>query len=200
MEHHNNKDEGEMMRGRKFFGGGVLLAAALLLVAIPASASASSELAFTQEGNVAPKGETTRIIMSIEQECNSETKGTLGENPAKKVVLTGTSLGSVECETGRSQTGHVEEEAWASNLKLKVKAKIDITYPGPCVYEYTKFTPKNFEVPGFGALAVGETQGKLIGGKKATKKEPAGCATKVARQFFTYVKNAEEEEFQLELT
>jgi hypothetical protein len=202
MEHHNNKDEGEIMRGRKFFSGGVLLAAALLLVAIPASASAKTELQFTEGGSPAPQGAAASLFLSIGQECVSSTAGKLGVNPEKKVVVTGSTSTSANCthETAESQSGNVEEEVWASNEKVKVKADVKITYPGPCVYEYTKFKPEPLEIPRYGAIAIGETQGKLIEGKKAKKPGEAGaCEKKVTKGFYVYTEDAEEELFQLEL-
>jgi hypothetical protein len=190
--------KGEMMRTRKSIGGAVLVVVAMLLVAIPASASAKTVLEFTEEGNAAPKGAPAFAVLSVGQECNSTSTGTLGEDPAKKVVSTYTALAEApECEVGRSQTGHVEEEAWEANLKLKVKAHVEISYPGTCVYLYTKFTPEPFEVPGFGALAIGTTTGKL--NKEASNKTKGACEKKKTEQFFTYVKDAEGPLFGLEL-
>jgi hypothetical protein len=169
------------MRRIKMYGGGVLLVGALLLAAIPASASAKTELQFEVGGSPLTKGAEVYSYLDLNVGaggCDWFEKSTLGENPDKKVTITGTGVNDPE-GTGcthetEHQSGDVESETW-SNGKLKVIAKVEIIDPGPCAYVYTKFspTPAEVEVPGI-AYVEGKSTGKL--NKETSSKVKNACA------------------------
>lgn len=197
------------MRGHKLFGSGVLLlGVALLLAAIPASASATkAELQFELGGNPLAKGAEVYSYLDLNVGtggCDWFEKSTLGTNPDATVVVTGTGVNdktSTGCtHTTETQSGDVESEKWSSNGKLKVKAKLEITYPGPCSYVYTKFspTPAKVEVPGL-AYAEGKSVGKL---NKATssKAKPSPCAKTKELPFELAVTTEALEVFEIKLT
>jgi len=184
------------MKGHKPFGSGVLVAVALLLVAIPASASAKTSLQFTEAGKPAPTGAKATVQLLVDN-CLAENSGTLGENPATKVVVktpTPTFSGCLEEEWVGS--GSVEEMTWESSGKLKIKAHITIEQPGPCVYEFTKFNNDGFAPPG-STYSQGETTGKL--NKTASSRTKGLCAKKLTSEFLTAAKDEAEEFFGDEL-
>ncbi len=192
------------MKRHKSFGSGVLIVVALLLAAIPASASAKSSLEFTEAGNTrqAPTGASAILVLNLGAGkaggCSAYELGELGTDPEKKIVVKGSGVNLLEnCEEGTSQSGHIEEETW-SDGKLKVKGKVEITHPGPCVYEYTKFKlPAPFAVPGEAAVQ-GVAKGKLV--KEASSKVKGVCEKKLETEFQLGAADEEFEAFGTRLT
>jgi len=186
------------MKGRKSIGAAVLAVAALLLIAIPASASASSLLQLTEEGSPAPSGAAAVGVLVIIEDgkaCTDKTEGALGTNPSKKVTVSFSTNKSRSCSTEWSETGMLEEETWESNGKVKIKASVEMSQPGPCVYVFSKFKPSETE-PGETA-AGGETSGKL---NKALSSPVKGvCEKKLTRRFIVSAEDEEEEWFGEEL-
>lgn len=189
------------MRRFKMYGGGALLLVALLLVAVPASASAKTLLQFNEEEVPAASGAVAFTTFNIGQECAAKAEGVVVKNPEKKIVVTAPALGSEGYErctkAGVSESGHVEESTWESSGKLKMKAAIQISYPGPCVYEFTKYTVPTITLPGY-TFVKGETTGKL--NKEKSSKTKGACEKKLTKQFSLNVQDIEEESFEAELT
>ena len=187
------------MRGFKIARVGVPLIAVLLLAAIPAGASAKPQLLqLTEEGQPAKAGAVSVGVLVLGESgkfCTDKTEGTLGENPAKKVLATYTANKSRSCATEWSETGMLESETWESNGKLKITASVEIAQPGPCVYKYTKFKATEFE-PNETA-AGGETSGKL--NKTLSNPTKGACVKKLTKHFLVSAEDEEEEWFGTEL-
>ncbi len=182
------------MRGPRFTAAVLLLVGVLSFAAIPAGASAKGKpaLQFTEaEAAVAPEGALVYVLLNFGHECLTESTGKLGTNPDKKLTVTASALRSTECEPGVSQSGYVQEEAWKANantVTLKVKAKLETAYPGPCAYTFTKLTSEPTELPAL-ATVTGETTGRL---NKRTSSKRANCAKTLTRQFGIFDLDAEE--------
>jgi hypothetical protein len=198
--------KGEMMKGNKLFGCGFLLVVALLLGAIPASASAKALVQFEEEEAPAKLNALAYTVFEIDQPmgCRARAEGNVGTDPASKVAVTATKLGSEgyeKCRTGSGATesGYIEETQWESSGQVKVKGTISLTLPakasGVCVFVFKKFPEEaKLTFPGFTGFK-GKTTGKL--NKAASNKEKGECEKKLTTNFIINVEDEEEEAFEM---
>ena len=191
---------------------GLCLVAVFALAAVTASGASAATpkplLQFENEGSPVPSGAPANLFLTIGGNspggCIIVAQGTLGTNPAKSVVdKTSGPVFFESCDPNVSFSGGPEEITWGTNGKLKVKAKVELTYsgtPGPCVYAFTKFKPPAFAIPGESQFE-GTSKGKLNKALsfKPAKKE-AGCEKTLELPYSGGAVNEEFGTFAISLT
>lgn len=181
------------MRRFKLYVSGVLAVAALMIIALPAAgASAAKLLKLSTEEVMAPNGSPALGELAVAG-CIVISEGTLSGNDGKKVLVSAASNMIAECEEGESVSGVITTVQMGPTGKTTMKGKINVTKPGPCTYQYTKWKGQ-FGVPGFSAIE-GSSLGKL--NKKASLKE--GCAATDEESFAGAAANAELSPFEASL-
>jgi hypothetical protein len=160
------------------------LVAVLVFVVLPTAALAAGKvLILTNEGKEVPNGASADVGLFMGG-CVGFSEGIVAANHAAKDKVTATKNGLVECsEAGESESGVISEAQLATSGKISLIGKISITKPGPCIYEFSKFTGK-FTVPGT-VLFEGSTSGKL--NKTGSAKT---CAKKVTETYEADVTNS----------
>jgi hypothetical protein len=165
------------MKGMKGLGAALLTALALTVAVLPASSAFAAAKTLTLTSSEAPvangsPGDTGLLIA----ECVLFAEGTVSGNGTSKVKLTGSKAASAECPEGESISGTVTEAQLSSKGTISLKAAIDLTLAGPCIYAF-KSIKSTFSVPGsvnFEGTAVG----------KLSKKGSAPTCTKTTSQFY----------------
>jgi hypothetical protein len=182
------------MRRFKLYASGVLAVAALLIVALPASgASAAKLLKLSSDGVEASNGSPALGELAVAG-CIVVSEGTLSGNDGKKVLVTAASNEFSGCEEeSESVSGVITTVQMGPTGKTTMKGKINVTKPGPCTYQYTKWKGQ-FNVPGYSSIE-GKSLGKL--NKKASLK--TGCAATDEESFAGAAANSELSPFEASL-
>ncbi len=167
--------EKSMMGRFKVAGTGVVAVFSLMIAILPASsAMAASHLELTEGGPPVAVGSPGDTGVSVAN-CSIFTEGTVAINGAAKDVLKATKNARAECsEESTGESGTVTETQITSKGGLTLKAKLEVTEAGPCVYAFSKFKT-TFAVPG-PVVAEGTTVGKL--NKKLSSKTCEKTQTK----------------------
>jgi hypothetical protein len=157
------------MRRFKSIGFGVLAVLVLTAFAV-SSASAATDLDLKLGGEVAKVGAPAFAAAGLD-ECVTFTEGKLTANGKTTDKATFTTDADTECPEGQSLSGTVKSATLTTKGAAKFTAKLDLTIPGPCVYEFKtlswKFTPNG-----------GDTLGEFeeVTGKLSKKGSAKGCA------------------------
>jgi hypothetical protein len=159
---------------RKFTAMSVSTLVVLALAGSSASvAAASSGLVLTESGTPAANGAVMRSLLGIGGCRQASESGTLAKNgkATDKATFTGELTHDGNCGT-ESLTGIVSAGSFSASGVASLKADLNYTETGECVYTVKKLTV-DFEVPGR-LVGEGEVVGKLnktasTGGKSCAK-------------------------------